>query len=31
VSSSSPPMIDAIHGSVGLRGIVTLTSHCSML
>jgi hypothetical protein len=31
VSSSSTLMTDAIHGSVGLRGMVTLTSHCSML
>jgi hypothetical protein len=31
VSSSSMLMIDVIHGSVGLRGMVTLTSHCSML
>jgi hypothetical protein len=29
VSSSSTPMTVVIHGSVGLRGITTLTSHLS--
>jgi hypothetical protein len=29
VSSSSTPMTVAIHGSIGLRGITTLTSHLS--
>jgi uncharacterized protein YjlB len=30
VSSSSVPMTVPIHGSIGLRGIITRTSHLSM-